>query len=282
MKYVICSYLCKENPYRFTQKNTLRCSYGHMGHLHKLRNETHILFLFLKFLLWATTMHVPRISFDFQRTLQDIYNWKVQAQRLTFLLMFFPLAFILQTQKWFLVAKDSYKKRLKSKIWSPYEWGSNDVSRNVRNLRNPFQKTFGNRKPPYSAKSNSVAPFHVIVTNFNRLFWQNNRLFFKETWKRFWEWFVLAFWIKPQPSLAKNTILRSKNNFKIRLAFWKLVHSFYKIMNFLLNRFVVFTKARINTLVIRVWINHFQSFKISFWIVQLFFQGLDTIFQPGV
>ena len=171
--------------------------------------EAHILSLFLKFLLWATIMHVPRMSFDFQRTLQDIYNWKVQAQKLSLLLMFFPLAVILITQKWFLAAKDTYKKRLRS----------NDIN---RNLRNPFQNTFGKRKPSYFVESNNMNPFHAVKARFNRLFWQNNRLFFKETWKRF----VLAFWIKPQPNLAKNTVLRSKNSFKIGLAFGKLVHSF--------------------------------------------------------
>ena len=150
---------------------------------------------------------------------------KVQAQRQTLLLMFFPLAVLLQGQKWFLATKDTYKKRLRSKIWSPYEFGSNDVSRSLRklkNLRNPFQNTFRNKKPPHSAKSNNVTPFHAVMANFNRLFWQNNRLFIKETWKRFWK----GFWIKPRPSLAKKTFLKNNNILKIGLAFGKLVHSF--------------------------------------------------------
>ena len=116
--------------------------------------------------------------------------------------------------------------RSRSKIWSPYKFRSNDVSMSHKNLRNPFQNTFGNRKPPYSAESNSVAPFHAIKALFNRLFRQNNKLFFKETWKRFWNWFVLAIWVKSQSSLSKNTVLWCKNNFKVWLVFGKLVHNF--------------------------------------------------------
>ena len=43
---------------------------------------------------------------------------------------------------------------------------------------------------------------------------------------RFWNKYVLAVWIKLQPSLAKNTFFRSKNSFKIGMAFGKLVHGF--------------------------------------------------------
>ena len=58
----------KDSP----KKKTLRCSYGHKAHLHELRNEnTHTLF---EVSLLINTMHVPRMSFDIQRTLQDIYN----------------------------------------------------------------------------------------------------------------------------------------------------------------------------------------------------------------
>jgi len=66
MQYTICSYLCKGNPNRFTQTNTLRCSYGLMGHLHKLRNKnTHTLFILEVSLLsshYACAKEVPWLS----------------------------------------------------------------------------------------------------------------------------------------------------------------------------------------------------------------------------
>jgi len=128
-----------------------------------------------------------------------------------------------------LVAKDTCKKRLRSKIWSPYEFGSNDVSRklrNLKNLRNPFQNTFGNIKPPYSAESNSVAPFPTVMANFNQLFRQTIGCFSKKLVKGFETYMFLLFGLNPNPTLPKNTFLRSKNSFKIGLAFGKLVHSF--------------------------------------------------------
>ena len=106
--------------------------------------------------------------------------------------------------------------RSSCKIWSLYKFGSIDINwdiRNLRNLMNPFQYTFRNRKPLNFSKFNSVVPFYAVRAHFNRLFRHNNRLFFKETWERFWKRFVLAVWIKPKPSLAKNIVLRSKNSF---------------------------------------------------------------------
>ena len=62
----------QKTPIDSLKKKTLRCSYGHKAHLHKLRNEnTHTLF---EVSLLINTMHVPRMSLDIQRNLQDIYN----------------------------------------------------------------------------------------------------------------------------------------------------------------------------------------------------------------
>ena len=64
----------QRTPIDSLKKKTLRCSYGHKTHLHILRNEnTHTLF---EVSLLINTMHVPRMSLDIQRTLQDIHNWK--------------------------------------------------------------------------------------------------------------------------------------------------------------------------------------------------------------
>ena len=49
----------QRTPIDSLKKKTLRCSYGHKAHLHKLRNEnTHTLFILEVSL--APTMHVPR------------------------------------------------------------------------------------------------------------------------------------------------------------------------------------------------------------------------------
>jgi len=149
MQYAFCSYLCTKNPIDSPKKRKLWDV--HMFTRHTCINwemKTHILSLFLKFLFWPTIMHVPRMSLDIQRTLLAVHIWKVQGQELT--LRLFPLRLHSLHP---LAFKDIYKKRLRSKIWSPYECGSNDVS---KKLKNPFQNTFGNRKPSYYAESNSM------------------------------------------------------------------------------------------------------------------------------
>jgi len=81
--------------------------------------------------------------------------------------MFFPLAVILETQKRSLAAKDTYKKRLRSKIWSFFKFGSNYFSRNLRNLRKRFQNTPRNKKIPNSEESNRVALFSTGCFDFS-------------------------------------------------------------------------------------------------------------------
>jgi len=73
-----------------------------------------------------------------------------------------------------LIAKNtSQREKSRGKVWSPYEFGSIGINwniRNLRNLRNSFQNTRGNIKPPRSAESKKVTPFHVVKAYFNQLF----------------------------------------------------------------------------------------------------------------
>ena len=73
-----------------------------------------------------------------------------------------------------LTVKEPCKKQDQgARFCPPYKLGSIGINwdiRNLRNLRNPFQNTFRNRKPPNSAEFNNVTHFHVVKAHFNRCF----------------------------------------------------------------------------------------------------------------
>ena len=175
--------------------------------------------------------------------------------------------------------------KLRSKIWPPYKFGSLGINKNIliiRNFRvrrNPLQNISVNKKLSNSAESNRVALLHIVKAWNNQLFRLFNQLFFKKYWKWFWNRSLIAVWIKTQSSFAKNIMLRCKNCLKVWLAFWKLIHSFHKIVNLHLKRFTIFKKTGV-TFAKSVFVNQFQICKIIFQIIQLFFQCFDSIFQP--
>ena len=153
----------------------------------------------------------------------------------------------------------------------------NWIIRNLRILRNPFQNTPGNIKFPNFVESNRVTLLHTVKAwNISR-FDNSIGCFSDKLEKGFETVLFLLCGLKSKSNFAKNTFLICKNNFKVWLAFWKLIY--YKIVNLLLKGFTIFTKVTV-TFARRVFVNHFQIFKIIFRIVQLFFQCLDSFFQP--
>ena len=151
-------------------------------------NIDKIVFIFC-LVLRTTTFQVPQVLICHQRTLQET--------------------------------------RSRSKIWSPYEFRSNHVSRNLRNLWNPFQDTFGNRKPPYFAESNRVTPFHAIKENLNQLFRQNNRLFSKKLGKGFETDMFLLFGLNSSPDFPKPQFCEAIIVLKL-IGLWKTCPQFLK------------------------------------------------------
>ena len=112
-----------------------------------------------------------------------------------------------------------------------------------------------------------MASLHAIKTCNNRLFRFFNRLFFWHIRKRLWNPIFLALRIKPQTRFSKNTFLVCQDSFKVRFTLWKFIHSSYKIVDFTLKSFTIFTSFWV-TQVRRILEMQFKIFKISFWIFQ--------------
>ena len=173
-------------------------------------------------------------------------------------------------------------------------WALTNELGSLEFLRNSFQNTYKNRKFSNSTESNIVALFHIIKAwknrlfrLFNRLFRLFNRLFFKNTWKRLWNYSILTVWIKTQSNFAKNTFLRCKNSLKVWLAFWKFIHNFHKIVNLPLKRFTIFTKTWV-TIASRVFSksipdfqNHFSNYSTLLPMLWLYFSANYSCLSSG-